>query len=272
MWYQIFRREMIREQADAQYTLNMLFYYVDKRCFESWSDSLSPEDMNNLDIVLKHLDRQFPDTSTIMDKRDKFRQCTMIQEGVLDYSVRKEALWRIAYPERDPLTESDYFDAWFIGLPAVLRVRLTELHPDVNMGKANVTNMVAEAARLEKILLNNTPADYRSQFPKKSSTDSATTNSSTAKRANKSEEICRDFQRGKCPRGADCPYKHKKKSNGATKKEESSEKPQTPSDVGKPSKKLCRLFKETGTCHFGDDCKFSHETAGKVASAQTLKH
>lgn len=277
LWYQVFSREMIREEADNSYHLRMLFYYVDKRCFESWSDALSPKQMNDLDVILKHLDRYYPDVSTFSERRDAFRLRTMTKTGVLDYSNRKETLWRLAYPKRDPRKEADYADAWFEGLPTMLRVKMLDMYPDILNGKATVSFMVAEAVRLETNFLRATPADYRGQFSQsKTSTKSSTkTDSSKSKQADKpaetqankqvdkKPEVCRDFQRGNCPRGPKCPYKHVEKSDSKGKEKDSSSLEE--------SSQVCKTFAETGSCRYGNNCKLSHGQKVNFAGSPSLK-
>src|SRR5690606_10386364 len=114
-----------------------------------------------------------------------------------------------------------------------------------------------------------TPVDYRSQFSHgKTVIKPSKTNTSKSKQAdkqaNRKQEICRDFQKGNCPRGSKCPRKHVEKPDSDGKEKDSSSLEE--------SSQICKMFVETGSCRFGNSCKFSHDQKVNFAGSLSLKH
>eukprot|EP01127_Copromyxa_protea_P004948 TRINITY_DN1475_c0_g1_i13.p1 TRINITY_DN1475_c0_g1~~TRINITY_DN1475_c0_g1_i13.p1 ORF type:complete len:149 (-),score=26.25 TRINITY_DN1475_c0_g1_i13:275-721(-) len=148
------------------------------------------------------------------------------------------------------------------------------------MGTTNVPAMAAVASRLEKILLNNMPNEYRSYFNK--TFTPAKTSSSKSKKSGKTSpregEVCLSV----CLSVGisfvveivlvvpiDCPYEHEESEGTTTKREKLPRMTLLPRrESASSSPRMDR------SCPFGDSCIYSHEKAGKVASVQVpdLKH
>lgn len=65
----------------------------------------------------------------------------------------------------------------------------------------------------------------------------------------RSSEICRDFQRGHCPRSGHCPFIHKELASGEL--------------PPRARREPCRDFLRTGRCPRGARCSYTHQVGGK---------
>jgi hypothetical protein len=260
-WYRVFERELLRENADSPYALRMLFHYVDRRCFTPWSESLSPTDMNDLSFVVRKLDVQYPDLTTYREKCNNFLNCVMKKHGVLSYSTEKESLWRIAYPQRNPVTESDYTNSWFDGLIPCLQQELLLARPQILEGYEQVVELVPLAVRFEEIFVRTDPDSYSKNFKSKPSRDP---------KGDTPKEPCRQFQAGNCPRGNRCPFLHsKKRVDKAEPVSTDPPKPKANTGSETTTKRVCFAFRDHGTCPKGDKCRYLHEKPGQVAGTST---
>ena len=226
IWYQTFHRELIREKADASYQLDLLYYYVDRRCFQPWSQMYSAKKMNDFNFIVSQLDKHYPDPTTPSERREQFRKLKMKSSGVLEYSNEKERLWRLAYPVVDPLKSEEFKDSWMDGLPK--KIQKWIIHRDILEGTP-IPNLVKGAVQYERNLLRVDRARYLSsitdhQAPrfKKSTkarpsndheprekTDRATPKPKPSSRPDPSTRRCWEFTKfGSCDKGPDCPYLH----------------------------------------------------------------
>jgi len=69
-----------------------------------------------------------------------------------------------------------------------------------------------------------------------------------------SKEVCRDYQRGSCPRGSQCPFRHVRPATPQG-------HPQQPRDS---VPEICRDLTIRGLCPRGRDCPFIHPAQSKV--------
>jgi hypothetical protein len=233
IWYREFSRELARLRADELYMLDMLYYWVDRKCFQPWSASMTEEDMNDFETVISCLDKQYPDRSTSAERREEFRKYIQKAKDVLEYSNEKERLFRLAYPESDPFRSSEFRDSWLMGLYKPIQKDIRTYFRDIDT--TNVSSLTSEAVRLSRIheqcygdkvkkTTEKPPVKEKSGRKKeKSSTNrkdewKSTSNSRGAERKTTEKRnsdprpdssYCYHFWRdGNCPRGADCPYPH----------------------------------------------------------------
>ena len=90
----------------------------------------------------------------------------------------------------------------------------------------------------------------------------------------KQRSLCARFQNGSCPNTeATCNYRHviaheatEKERLAAILEESSQRRSRSPSPTG--AKATCRQFAETGSCTFGENCRYSHETAMPAPKAK----
>ena len=253
LWYKLFRREMLRLEADNKYCLAALIYYVDKECFSPWQESLSPEDMNDLDLVLSHLDKEFPDRCTPEERRSAFRNWSHSKADVLDYSNNKERLFRLAYPEKDPNTSATYKDYWLLGLNKKLE---TLLRRSIRVEMRPVSFLVAEAVRIEQDELAVNKARYLRHFPRvhedrKPNSDKKTpilANKPIGKLSGQRDEISRNI-----------PYKQRDKTSSVTRTSRQEETEMV--------KGTCFSYQKTGKCSRGQDCPYEHPLKSAKAAS-----
>ena len=247
IWYKLFKREMLRLEADNRYCLAALIYYVDKECFSPWQESLSPEDMNDLDIVLSYLDKEFPDRCTPEERRSAFRNSSHSKADVLDYSNNKERLFRLAYPEKDPNTSATYKDYWLLGLNKKLE---TLLRRSIRVEDHSISYLVAEAVRIEQNELAVNKARYLSHFPRgyEDRHTGSDRKKSIAKKPTRKPYGHRDKV------SSNMPYKPRDKTSssiGPSRKEET-----------EMVKGICFAYQKTGKCTRGRDCPYEHPWKG----------
>ena len=232
IWYQTFHRELIRERADASYQLDLLYYYVDRRCFQPWSQMYSAKKMNDFNFIVSQLDKHYPDPTTPSECREQFRKLKMKSSGILEYSNEKERLWRLAYPVVDPLKSEEFKDSWMDGLPKTIQKWI--VHHDILEGTP-IPNLVKGAVQYERNLLRVDRAKYLSsltdhqppRFAKPTKARPNTDYESKGKKIDRaipkpkpgprpdpSVRRCWEFTKfGSCDKGPDCPYLHVAPSN-----------------------------------------------------------
>ena len=227
IWYQTFHRELLRERADSDYQLDMLYYYVDRRCFQPWSQTYSARKMNDFNFIVNQLDKHYPDPTTPSERREQSRSFKMRKSGVLEYSNEKERLWRLAYPTVDPLKSEEFKDSWMEGLPRTIKMWIVQRRM---LESTPIPQLVSETVQYERDLLRVDKSGYSASFsdsrtsrpakPSKARPDAAPESkekkydrpnpkSKPNSRTEPSTKHCWEFAKfGSCDKGPDCPYLH----------------------------------------------------------------
>ena len=259
LWYKLFKREMLRLEVDDKYTLAALIYYVDADCFDPWQESLSPQAMNDLNVVLGALDREFPDLLTPEERRDDFRKWTQTKPGVLAYTSNKERLFRLAYPDKDPSTSSTYKDLWVSGLHLEIRILLRR---SVRVESSSVPELVADAVRIEQDemisckerYLNTFLGNQEKKLGKVSKKKDLSTRSSQGSRPSSPQSYSRDRRSSAS-----------KLYRGTSSASPPSSSSMTPTADGTSSVGICFDYRDKGACPRGDQCRYDHMTSKKSA-------
>ena len=115
---------------------------------------------------------------------------------------------------------------------------------------------------------NRSPSGGGARGQSKGQTSRAATGgaSSNPKPKVKSDRPCYAFNEGKCQKGRDCKYSHRTMTET-----EKREKSRSPSPSG--AKKECNSWAQSGSCKFGDSCRFFHSAmaAAKHEKAAAAK-
>lgn len=204
-WLKQFTALVASQCSSEVELLANLRYWVEEACWRHWTETLTPQEVNDPTYLMSQLSELYPDPMTRTQHEEAFRQFTQTTPNVLKYSHIKENLFNKAYPGRQAVVDDLFYDYWEAGLCTELRVALGDynlLHEsEKNYSEAREFVVKWASNRTEKNLTySNFGGSQR--IPDKKNTKKKEMNSNN-------EGECRAWKKnGQCRFGNACKYKH----------------------------------------------------------------
>ena len=202
LWYPQFAREMSALRCDESTVILNLQYWVDKRCWQNWSEFLDKSESTSLQYLLDRLTDRYPDRTTYIRRQEQFREVKQEGDDVLAYSELKKHHFQLAYPNSH--INEEFFFHWEQGLYRDFRIRLVE------EGVVDYAEALELCRKWEHALkvVDGTYGNFGSS-PKSESPRSSQVASTYNAVQPQNRDVCREFvKKGFCRFGMACRFEH----------------------------------------------------------------